>query len=122
MCNSLESVKISDSVKKIGIRAFESCPLLSDVVFPDHLVEVNSNAFYETPWLESQRKKSPLVIVNGALIDAQTTEGEVVIPSEVKFVSQSAFAKNTKVTSVVFPSSVTKLNDNTFFYCDNLFQ
>ncbi|MCR4888662.1 MAG: leucine-rich repeat protein [Ruminococcus sp.] len=120
MNSKLKSVTIPDSVEKIGIRAFEMCSSLEEVNFPDHLVEISSNAFSETPWLEAQRKKSPLVIVNGDLIDAQTAEGDVVIPSEVKYLSPSAFARNSKLTSVVIPASIDKVCDNAFFYCDNL--
>lgn len=119
-CQNLTSVTIPDSVESIGIRAFEMCPLLSEINFPDHLVEISSFAFDNTPWMDAQRKKDPFVIVNGALIDAQDCKGIVQIPSDVKYVSASAFAKNTDVTSVVFPSSVKKVNDDTFFYCTNL--
>ncbi|MBP5362794.1 MAG: leucine-rich repeat protein [Ruminococcus sp.] len=119
-CSELKSVTIPDSVQKIGIRAFESCPALEEVNFPDHLVEIQSNAFENTAWLKALQKEDPLVIINGALVDAQTTKGKVVIPSSVKYVCPSAFARNLDVTSVVFPSSVSAINDNVFFYCSNL--
>ena len=35
-------------------------------------------------------------------------------------ISKANFARNENITSVVFPSSVKKLNDSTFFYCTNL--
>ena len=76
--------------------------------------------FENTPWLEEQRKKDPLVIINGAVIDGRTCEGDVVVPSSVKYVASGAFAKNEKLTSVVFPASVTTIADNTFWYCKNL--
>lgn len=120
MCPNLKSVTIPSSVQKIGIRAFETCPNLTEVNLPDKIIEMNSCVFEGSPWLEEQRKKDPLVIVNGILIDGQTCKGDVVIPQSVKYVVSSAFARNNDVTSVVFPSGVTKLCDNTFFYCSNL--
>lgn len=120
MCSDLTSVTIPDSVEKIGIRAFEMCSSLSTVNFPDRTIDFNSNIFESTPWLTEQRKKDPFVVVNGALLDAQTCEGKVVIPSDITSVASSAFARNTKVTSIVFPSSIKKISDNVCFYCENL--
>ena len=120
MCSGLKTVTLPDSLEYVGIKAFEMCSELSEVNFPDKLVEFSSLVFDSTPWMTEQRKNGPLVIVNGDLIDAQTAKGEVVIPSDVKFVSPSAFELNEDITSVVFPSEVKNVSDNTFFYCSNL--
>ena len=120
MCSELTSVTISDSVQKIGIRAFSQCPKLENVELPNHIIDIQAKVFSETPWHDALSKKNPLVIVNGMLIDAANCEGDVVVPSDVKFISAGTFQRNPKLTSVVVPASVTKINDNVFALCDNL--
>lgn len=119
-CKNLTSVTLPASLKKTGLRIFESCPALSEVNFPDHLIEFGELAFEDTAWLNAQRQKDPLVIVNGALIDGRSCKGDVKVPSGVKFVSGSAFSKNENITSVVFPASVSAIKESTFWYCSNL--
>lgn len=119
-CENLTSVTLPDSLKRMKLRTFESCKSLSEVNFPDHLVETGEFSFDNTPWLEAQRKKDPLVVVNGAVVDGRTCSGKVTVPSGVKYIAGSAFSKNDKLTSIEIPSSVTKICENTFWYCQNL--
>lgn len=119
-CSDLTSITIPDSVEKVGIRAFENCSSLKTIEFPDHVVEWNTKVFEGTPWIAAQRESSPLVIVNGALIDGDKCKGEVKLPSDLKYIASGAFQRNMDITSVVVPAGVTKLCDNVFFYCSEL--
>ncbi|MBQ6034069.1 leucine-rich repeat protein [Ruminococcus sp.] len=120
MSSNLKSVTIPESVEFIDLRAFDLCKQLSEVNLPDKMIEMSARVFDNTPWIDAQRQKNDLVIINGNLIDGEKAKGDVVIPSDVKYVSAGAFERNEDITSVVFPSSVTKINDNVFFYCSNL--
>ncbi len=119
LCSNLKSVTIPDSVEYIGIQAFDQCSVLSEINFPDHLIKFDGQVFRDTPWLEAQRKKSPLVMVNGALVDAQTCTGDVEVPSDVEYIAPSSFMSSS-VTSVVVPASVKSLLSNTFAFCESL--
>lgn len=119
-CPNLTEVTLPASIERLGFHVFENCTSLTTVNFPDHPVKASDFTFENTPWLTEQRKQNPLVIVNNSVIDARTTEGDVVIPTGVKYVAGGAFSKNEKVTSVVFPSSVSEIADSTFWMCSNL--
>ncbi len=119
-CPNLTTLNIPDSMEKIGFRAFEDCSSLATINFPDHLVKTGSFTFDDTPWLTEQRKSSPLVIINNAVIDGRTCEGDVEIPSNVKYVASGAFSRNEKITSCVIPSGVSEITDDMFFYCSAL--
>jgi len=119
-CKDLTSVKFGSGLEIIEIHAFENCPSLTNVEFGDKPVEVHTKAFENTAWLDAQRQKDPLVIINGSLIDGMTARGDVVIPSDVVCVSAGAFTDNADITSVVFPQGVSKLDDDTFARCSNL--
>jgi hypothetical protein len=119
-CKNLTSLTIPSSVEKVGIRAFENCSSLKTIEFPDNLIEWNTKVFEGTPWIAAQRESSPLVIVNGELLDGDKCKGEVKLPSDLKYIASGAFQRNMDITSVVVPASVTKLCDNVFFYCTSL--
>ena len=120
MSNNLTSLTLPSSIEVVEMHAFENCNNLETIKFPNKLVKIHDHCFDSTPWMTAQRQQGSLVIVNGALIDASTAKGDVTIPSSVKYVSPSAFARNNDVTSVVFPTGVKEVCDNTFFYCENL--
>lgn len=120
MSSELTTVKLPANLEVIELHAFEMCHKLETIEFPDHTVEIHSKAFDSTPWLDAKRKENPLVIINGTLLDGTTAKGDIVIPDDVKYVSSSAFARNSNITSVIFPPTINKISDNTFFFCDNL--
>lgn len=119
-CPNLTEVTLPKNIERIGFHVFENCTALKTVNFPEHLVKTADFTFENTPWLTAQRQENPLVVVNQALIDARTATGDVTVPAGVKYVAGGAFSKNDKVTSVVFPSSVTEVADSTFWMCSNL--
>ncbi len=119
-CKQLKSLTLPDSMEHVAFQAFEQCTSLSEINFPDHLVKTGAFTFDGTPWLEAQRKKDPLVIINGAVVDGRSCKGEVTIPSSVKYLADGAFEKNKDVTSVVVPASIKEIRASTFWYCDNL--
>ncbi len=121
---SAESVDIPAEIEglpvtEIGFGAFRNCSSLTNVTIPDSVTKIGDYAFSGTPWFENKREENPLVIVNNILIDGSTCEGDIIIPDSVTTVGGRAFYES-KITSIVLPESVTKIEALAFGYCESL--
>ena len=119
-CDSLKRVTILSSVTGIGKFAFSDCSSLEEIDIPSNLTDIQGRCFEGTPWLENERKKNPLVVINGILIDGRMSEGQMDIPSNVTSIGESAFEGCDGLTSVNIPESVAQIGKYAFRTCNNL--
>ncbi len=123
---TIKSVVIPEGVTEIGWNAFLACTNLTSVTFPDSVETIVTGAFDDTAWLDIQREKNPLVIVNDILLDGKTASGDVTIPYGIKTIGYYAFCpdgyyiKESNITSVSLPESVERIEMFAFYGCDKL--
>jgi hypothetical protein len=77
-------------------------------------------AFYNTKWLDNERKKNSLVIVNNILIDGSASKGKVTIPKGITSIGDAAFWKCENLTSITIPASVKSIGKRAFEKCYGL--
>lgn len=96
----LTSVVISDGIEEIGEYALANNEKLETIVIPDSVNEIGKCAFSGTKWLANQQMNSPLVVVNGILIDGSAYAGD----------------------NLTIPEEVVSIGDGAFLFCNNLKQ
>ena len=116
----LTEITIADSVTEIGYAAFSGCSALTEMTVPESVTSIGDSAFRRTPWLDAKKKETPLVIVNGMLVDGTASAGDVVIPDGVTAILGNSFCFNTKITSLTIPDGVTSIGNSAFYECVNL--
>lgn len=97
-CHSLNKVVIyENSVKTIGMAAFEYCSSLADIILPEGVTTIARSAFYKSKELVS-----------------------VVIPNSVKSIGTEAFNGCSALKSIVLPEGMTLIKKWTFADCSSL--
>lgn len=88
---------IPNTVKTIGVRAFNGCTGLTSITIPESVITINDSAFYNC----------------NNMVNAT-------IGNSVKTIGANVFRSCTKLASVTIGSSVTTIGDNTFNGCSAL--
>ncbi len=96
-CSGLEVLALPDSVEYIGEKAFEDCTALSSVTFSKKLTEIGSAAFRNCNALES-----------------------LTLPEGFTSLGARAFASCESLVSLYMPASVTAIGNNAFMGCEKL--
>ena len=122
-CTALERIVIS-SKKEINVwdEAFADCINLREVDLGDTMDHtcLRINVFENTAFLNELRRKNPLVVIHGEVIDGKECQGDLTLPSHVKGISCGAFSGNTKLTSIVFPETANYISYSAFEGCTSL--
>ena len=95
-CTILESVVIGQNVQELYNGCFYLCPNLKSVVLPEGLKYIRKQSFLNSVSLTS-----------------------ITIPDSVEFIGYQAFNESA-LTSIHLGSGLKTIDENAFFYCDDL--
>ena len=134
-CDSLISVAIGDSVTIIGNSAFSGCTSLTSVTIPDSLKTIGSNAFYNCIGIEDITIGDSVTSIGAYAFEKCTNIKKVYIRdvaawcnitfgyeyrgvlSNPLYNGGHLFLNGDKITDLVIPDGVTKINDYAFYNC-----
>ena len=108
---------IPEGIQKIEAEVFQNAMQIEEIEIPDTIKEIGARAFQGTEWLNRQRKKMPLVVVNHILIDGFLAKGEVEITEDIKAISGWAFANCFALKRIQIASFETRIEEHAFRNC-----
>ena len=116
--DNITKLVIPETVKGICDSAFAGCYSLIDIDIAKTISDIGAGAFDDTVWLVCQ-KQDFVTVGNGVLIKYNGTDENVVIGSDVKYIS-GAFYGNKTVKNVTVPVTVKNVTYGTFTDCKSL--
>lgn len=116
-CESLEKVRISSRLKRIGDCAFSQCSSLAKAALPESIDDIGEAVFLDCRSLADQEG---FVIIHKCLFAYCGKARDVVIPEGVEVISAKAFENNGTITTVSFPSTLRRIGEYAFNMCQGL--
>ena len=113
---NLKTVTIPDSVKKIGRYAFADCSRLQSIVMPNSVTEAGDHCFENCLNLASVTLSTGLKVIEEGLFKNCDSLVHIEIPEGVETTKFGIVELADNVKSITFPSTITSLGNQTFFY------
>ena len=126
--SALTSIRIPETVKTIGNRAFDSCKNLTNItVEPENtvyksdgncLIRITDNVLLKG--CKNSVIPNYITIIGEGAFSNISNLTSITIPYGVEEIGDYAFSYCSSLTSVILPSSVTAIGKDAFYYCSNL--
>lgn len=113
-------IKIPRGIRYIETEVFRDRLTLQEIEIPDSVDEIGARAFHGTRWMQRQQEQSPMVVVNGMLLDGSRCTKEVVVPKEIHMVCGWAFANGLEIEKIRFLSDRVRVDAYAFRNCIHL--
>lgn len=115
----IRKLKIPDSVKKIGPRAFGWCNELMEINIPEGIKEIGEGCFEECSKLKSIKLPKSLEIIGRNAFEYSGLE-TIIIPNKVRVIDSFAFYKCDELNYVKLSDDLDYVGGDIFSYCSSL--
>ncbi len=117
---NLRSVRIPESVTKIGSRAFGNCLNLKEITIPNGVTSIDDGAFSHCIALTKVKMSENITSIGATAFYNCEDLKELNIPKSMKYIGNLAFSSCTSLTDIIIPEGVESLGYNVFSGCVNL--
>lgn len=118
-CHQLKQVIFSQELEEIGEYAFEGCECLTTISFPSTLRRIGKYAFMGTGIKNPILAESLWSLEDGAFQDCTRIE-KIVLPGKVRTVAQKLFMGCDRLTEAILPDTVERIGESAFCGCGRL--
>ena len=119
-CSSLASIAIPNSITSIADGVFYGCSGLTSITIPNSVTSIGLSAFDNTGWYEKQ--KDGVLYLDKWLIciKGDKPTGIINIVDGTIGIADWTFSRCSDLTSIIIPTSVTRIGEYAFSYCSGL--
>lgn len=114
--NDVTSVKLPNSIIKIGNSAFEHCDELTSISIPASVISIGDDAFNLCIKLRSVTIPNGVTSI-GSRAFSRCSLTSIIIPGSVNSIGEGAFGYNTFIESVTIHEGVTSIGVSAFSSC-----
>ncbi|MBD5306898.1 MAG: leucine-rich repeat domain-containing protein [Bacteroides sp.] len=120
-CSQLESVRFDtrSPLLEIPYYAFNSCESLTEVILPEAVESIMSNAFYRTSALRNITFPSRLLFI-GSYAFYNSGLVSLALPAHLNTIEDYAFSNCSDLKELELPTSIHRLSDQQFHNCKQL--
>ncbi|MBV3583619.1 leucine-rich repeat protein [Phocaeicola dorei] len=118
-CSSLADIVLPEGVTTIARSAFWGCSSLSRIDLPEGVTTIGHSAFYGCEKLSSVKLPNSLTTIEGFAFSG-CNGLTITIPDNVESMSMLTFLVCTNLKNIIIPNKVTSIEERTFYFCKGL--
>ena len=119
--SNLTSIKIPNSVKRIGSRAFQLCSGLTSVTVGNGVTRIEDDAFLKCSSLTSLTIGNSVATIGEGAFESCSSLTSITIPNSVTNIKYGAFADCVRLSKVSLGSSISYIGGEVFAGCNRLY-
>ena len=119
-CSNLVTVNLPSTIAEIKVRAFRDCVNMTTINFPAAMTKIGIEAFYGCTSLTNvDMSESAINYIDNNAFENCTSLTNVVFSNVLTSIGQNAF-KNSAISQITLPKSMTTIGDLAFAGCSSL--
>lgn len=116
----INSIKLPNSIKKIGSQAFDGCTGLKEINISESVTEIGNNAFLKCSSLKEIVIPQSVIELGDAAFSGCSSLKEIKIPGNVKKINRMCFENCVNLESITIANGVEYLDYALFYGCSKL--